>query len=148
MATRSNIGKLNSDNTVSYIYCHWDGYPSHNGTILQEHYNTPEQVDALLALGDMSSLEATIEGCKPYDEPGTEVATTTLFLFNKSHAQAIDYFYLFTDEGWKVSNGGEWSLLEIEDEVQPFAINQLVNGEVDIQTIIDSAPRFGDEEAE
>jgi len=146
MATRSNIGKLNSDNTVSYIYCHWDGYPSHNGTILQEHYNTPEQVDELLALGDMSSLGETIGECNPYDEPGTEAASVMLEDYNDS--PMIDYFYLFTDEGWKVSNGGEWILLEIEDEVQPFAINQLVNGEVDIQTIIDSAPRFGDEEAE
>ena len=110
MATRSNIGKLNSNNTVSYIYCHLDGYPAHHGTILTEHYNTPEQVDALLALGDMSSLENTLEECKPYDEPDTKVTTTILENYNSS--PYIDYFYLFTDEGWKVSSGGEWILLK------------------------------------
>lgn len=111
MATRSNIGKLYPNNTVKYIYCHWDGYPSHNGTILQEHYNTPEQVDALLALGDMSVLGETIEGCKPYDEPGTEMSITTFEDYTK--VPMISYFYLFTDEGWKVSAyGNEWMLLE------------------------------------
>jgi len=124
MATRSNIGKLNSNNTVTYIYCHWDGYPSHNGTILQEHYNTPEKVDALLVLGDMSVLGETIGECEPYDEPDTEydepdteydepdteAATTILEEYNNS--PMVSYFYLFTDEGWKVSNGGEWILLK------------------------------------
>ena len=111
MATRSNIGKLNPNNTVLYIYCHWDGYPSHNGNILQEHYNTPEQVDALLALGDMSVLGETIGECKPYDEPGTEMASVMFEEYNSS--LMISYFYLFTDEGWKVSAyGNEWMLLE------------------------------------
>ena len=27
MATRSNIGILNTDGSVYYIYCHYDGYP-------------------------------------------------------------------------------------------------------------------------
>ena len=60
MATRSYIGKLNPDNTVSYIYCHHDGYPEHNGVILQEHYSTPFKVDQLLALGDLSVLAEEI----------------------------------------------------------------------------------------
>ena len=60
MATRSYIGKLNPDNTVSYIYCHYDGYPEHNGVILQEHYSTPFKVDQLLALGDLSVLAEEI----------------------------------------------------------------------------------------
>lgn len=112
MATRSNIGKLNSDNTVTYIYCHWDGYPAHHGVILTEHYNIPEQVDALLALGDMSELKDTLEACKPYNEsPDTEAAIKMLEDYNNN--PYIDYFYLFTDEGWKVSDdGGEWVLLK------------------------------------
>jgi len=111
MATRSNIGKLNSDNTVSYIYCHWDGYPSHNGTILQEHYNTPEKVDALLVLGDMSVLGDTHDECKPYNYDGAGVVSIVLEEYNSS--PMISYFYLFTDEGWKVSAyGNEWMMLE------------------------------------
>jgi hypothetical protein len=41
------------------IYCHWDGYLSHNGKILQEHYDSAK-ANHLVALGDLSSLKATI----------------------------------------------------------------------------------------
>ena len=57
MATRSNIGILNNDNTITSVYCHWDGYPSHNGKILLENYNTEEKVRELLKEGNISSLE-------------------------------------------------------------------------------------------
>jgi hypothetical protein len=60
MATRSNIiiEKLNKDNVKYYkgVYCHWDGYPEHNGKILMENYKDRERVEELINLGDMSSL--------------------------------------------------------------------------------------------
>lgn len=61
MATRSRIGIENPDGTVTSIYCHWDGYPSHNGRILTEHYGDPRKVRALIALGNISSLDEQIE---------------------------------------------------------------------------------------
>ena len=131
MATRSLIGKLNSDNTVNYIYCHWDGYPSHNGAILHEHYNTPEKVDTLLALGDLSSLGNEIgekhdfdnkpnkDWCTAYgrdreeDEEDVEMKTCVLKSYPSVGANSwTEYQYLFTDEGWKVNRGGEdWKLV-------------------------------------
>lgn len=56
MSTRSMIGRLNPDGTVDGIYCHWDGYPEHNGLMLTTHYATPERVDSLIALGNLSLL--------------------------------------------------------------------------------------------
>ena len=56
MATRSYIGIRNLNDTVDYIYCHYDGYPSHNGRILTENYTTLDKVKELLALGDLSIL--------------------------------------------------------------------------------------------
>ncbi|HEY3331952.1 MAG TPA: hypothetical protein VGK19_18110 [Capsulimonadaceae bacterium] len=56
MGTRSLIGRLNSDATVSSIYCHWDGYLSHNGAILHTQYQDADEVTALIALGNISSL--------------------------------------------------------------------------------------------
>jgi hypothetical protein len=41
------------------IYCHWDGYLSHNGKILQEHYDSAK-ANHLVALGDLSSLRKDI----------------------------------------------------------------------------------------
>ena len=56
MSTNSSISAKCKDGKYRGIYCHWDGYPSHNGRILLAHYNTPEKVEELIALGSLSSL--------------------------------------------------------------------------------------------
>lgn len=56
MSTTSSIGIKRRDGSETRIYCHYDGYIEHNGVILQLAYNTAEKVEALLALGDLSSL--------------------------------------------------------------------------------------------
>jgi hypothetical protein len=64
MATRSSISIV-SERTENgkgkTIYSHWDGYPSHNGRILLEHYQDAKKVKALIKLGDISSLAENIE---------------------------------------------------------------------------------------
>ena len=55
MATRSAIGILHSDETVIGIYCHYDGYPSHVGKVLFEHYGE-DKLKELLSLGNLSSI--------------------------------------------------------------------------------------------
>jgi len=61
MGTRSMIG-IENPNTgvVKSIYCHWDGYLQHNGSILNKHYSNSPKVNNLIALGDLSSLRAEI----------------------------------------------------------------------------------------
>ena len=56
MSTRSVIAFRDLNGTISSIYCHSDGYPSHNGKILLDHYETPEKVRDLVALGHLSIL--------------------------------------------------------------------------------------------
>jgi len=58
MSTNSRIAVMHGTVCKS-IYCHWDGYLEHNGVILQEHYDS-SQANHLVALGDLSSLKATI----------------------------------------------------------------------------------------
>jgi hypothetical protein len=113
MGTRSHIGVRNLDQTVDYIYCHWDGYPEHNGKILSEHYQDMDRVNALMKLGDLSSLdveigekhefENRIRGwCHAYGrdrgETNISVGTTTFdkLLFNDN----VDYIYIFDGEFW------------------------------------------------
>lgn len=60
MGTRSSIAILNNDGTVDAVYCHWDGYLSHNGKILFEHYSTANKVRSLLSFGHLSSLGENI----------------------------------------------------------------------------------------
>jgi len=68
MATRSRIGKLNDDGTVTSIYCHYDGYPEWTGRILDRHWSTPDKVDKLLSLGSTSGLDEQGATGDPDDE--------------------------------------------------------------------------------
>ena len=60
MSTRSLICRQNSDGSYDVIYCHFDGYPAHNGRILYEHYQSRAKITALFALGDLSVLAPEI----------------------------------------------------------------------------------------
>jgi hypothetical protein len=56
MSTNSRIGILEPDGSVTSIYCHWDGYPDHNGRILLYYYEDEAKIRTLLAQGDRSCL--------------------------------------------------------------------------------------------
>jgi hypothetical protein len=68
MGTRSTIALEFADGTVQQIYCHWDGYLSHNGAILEQHYMDPFKVKELIGHGDMSSLRSDIGVKHEFDE--------------------------------------------------------------------------------
>jgi hypothetical protein len=134
MSTRSIIGKVNEDGTISAVYCHFDGYLQGVGTTLAEHYQDAAKVDALIALGDLSRLGNEIGEAHDFDTPtynlpaghpmrgwcraygrdrheeGTEAevcADVAAFLV-KADASANGYAYLFTTEGWIVYRGGKY----------------------------------------
>ena len=61
MGTRSMIAIQNPySKDVRAVYCHWDGYLEHNGSLLQKHYSNSAKVNNLIALGDLSSLRPEI----------------------------------------------------------------------------------------
>jgi hypothetical protein len=69
MATRSFIIVANPKGDFTGSYCHWDGYPSHNGRILLEHYSSKAKARELIRLGfctqsaeRMSTLDISSEG--------------------------------------------------------------------------------------
>lgn len=122
MATRSRIGMELENGTVKSIYCHWDGYPSHNGRILLEHYQDAEKVKALIELGDISSLEKEVSTDAPhsFEKPCDEVTVAYHRdrgeSFNSRTNKDLDCFltsdieeygYVFTKEGeWVVARPG------------------------------------------
>ena len=69
MVTCSRIGIRNSDDSVDSIYCHWDGYPSHNGRLLITHYTEENKIRELMALGDISYLAPEIGKQQDFDKP-------------------------------------------------------------------------------
>ncbi len=129
MATRSNIG-IKIDSKILSVYCHWDGYPSHNGDILLNHYKTSKKVFTLVSLGDISSLgeeisppegmehsfEKPLEGVTVFygrdrGEDNTEPRYVTL---KKFHQEA--YSYYFDDGTWYWSKDGKkYKILTQED---------------------------------
>lgn len=119
MATRSIIGKLNPDNTVTFIYCHYDGYPNGVGKTLKEHYLTEGKVNQLLELGDLSKLGEEIgyqqkfddrkthvkEFCLAYGrdrgEPDIDAQSISLDEYLKEDVRGEDYKYLYRDGKWE-----------------------------------------------
>lgn len=67
MATRSTIAMEQPDGRIMQIYCHFDGYLSHHGEILQQHYRDRAKVLALMLLGDLSTLAEEIGQAHDFD---------------------------------------------------------------------------------
>ncbi len=127
MGTRSTIAIQNEDGTVTGIYCHWDGYLSHNGDILQKFYTTEEKVRALIALGDLSSLSEQIGSkhdfnnapdgeCNAYgrDRGEKDVDAKTCASWNdliNDFGQEFDYLFV-PGKGWTVRYFAGWENAE------------------------------------
>jgi hypothetical protein len=68
MATTGTFALERADGTVAMVYSHWDNYLECNGLLLQEHYNTVLAVQALIDLGDISSLGSELGEAHAFDE--------------------------------------------------------------------------------
>ena len=124
MGTRSTIAIQNEDGTVTGIYCHWDGYLSNNGRILEENYTTEEAVRELIALGDLSSLGETVGTKHDFDNAprgecnayGRDRGETGVDADTRNRWDDFDqeFNYLFVPgEGWRVRYyGGGGTLAE------------------------------------
>ena len=116
MGTRSRIGIQLKDKSVLSVYCHWDGYPSFNGRVLNEFYNTPEKVANLINGGNISSLHTNVgwnqetlpeTGPQYYTSRGESIDDNEPEL-NKNQGEYLntaddcgeEYAYLFTSAGW------------------------------------------------
>jgi len=85
MGTRSDIIVHGSDGKWRRIYCHWDGYLEHNGRILFDHYTGPKKVDALVKLGNISSLGEEIGVKHPFDKPRMHLEENGRYVDNPAY---------------------------------------------------------------
>jgi hypothetical protein len=58
---------------IKSIYCHWDGYLQHNGSLLEKHYTASPKVNNLIAFGDLSSLRPEIGSEHPFSRLDTKM---------------------------------------------------------------------------
>ena len=81
MGTRSFIG-ITDGKSVRAIYCHWDGYLSHNGVILALGYEDVTKIRQLINSGGKSSIGYNIEA--PRKSPNKD-DLDYLHLFSNAH---------------------------------------------------------------
>jgi hypothetical protein len=105
MATRSLIGINLNNGITKVIYCHWDGYPEHNGQLLVNNYTSPSAVFDLLELGDLSNLGESLTSSTAYHrdrkEPYEMVEArdvNTSELAGVGVDYGVDYVYTYNDE--------------------------------------------------
>jgi len=111
MSTRSMIGIQNADGTVKTVYCHYDGYPEHNGKMLLNHYNDKKLTENLIKKGDFSFLAENISDVEYYADRGDDDVEPVTYKNVTEFSQNMEdswceYFYILDAAGkWYVSNG-------------------------------------------
>jgi len=114
MHTRSTISIQTSEDAIRTIYCHYDGYLSHVGAMLHTYYNTEEKANALIDLGDLSSLDKNMtpdpDARHSFDHKQTDVVVA----YHRDRGEALhidrsvsiheidsqEYNYIFKDGAW------------------------------------------------
>ena len=126
MGTRSAIGYKTQAGKIRAVYCHYDGYLTCNGRILQEDYQAAYKIVRLIEQGDMSSLaaepmptagsghsfntpEANVVVYYGRDRGETGVETKEFANFDEFETEmshmGCEYFYVFNGQEWIVSTG-------------------------------------------
>ena len=118
MSTKSGIGIVNADGTVTSIYCHNDGYPEHQFITLTLYYNDEFKARELIGLGDLSFVgkylynenhnyehpapNTTLAYCRDRYEEYRVDKWPSLDEYLKSAWQSYcaDYLYWFKDGKW------------------------------------------------
>ena len=145
MATRSLIAKQIAEDKFRTIYWHWDGYLDHNGRVLLDHYNTPEKLDELLALGPISFLAPKLNPDPniphTFENPQQDVVQAYARDRGEEFHPAVelsfdelmddrtwaDYVYIFDQEGkWKYVQ--PWkedkSLRDVKEDLEAPALTE------------------------
>jgi hypothetical protein len=102
MSTRATIAYAASDGSYRAVYLHFDGYPEHAGVVLNQRYNSIEKASALIAGGELRSLNSS--GGEPEyfsrARPPKHLHDRGSLL---SFARDCDanYLYVFEDSQWQ-----------------------------------------------
>ena len=139
MGTRSNIGIVNEDDSITAIYCHWDGFLSYNGKMLLQHYTSTDIVNQLMNLGDLSSLNEKLypDDSKPHTFQNQQEDVCVAYGRERSESDVgskifkdigdferfagnsdAEYQYLFNSGTWtyrEINRDGKWKQLTPED---------------------------------
>ena len=135
MGTRSRVGVMHGTVCKS-VYCHYDGYLSYTGEILNKHYDS-SMANALVARGDNSGVKETLEDMNFYAAQGDEraewmVAHTFEEFLDQVQGSGCEYYYVMRDGVWYAGSvydatglrkGG---LVPLTDALAATTIEQLI----------------------
>lgn len=124
MSTRSNVIAKLTDGRYAKIYIHFDGYLSGVGQTLLDHYTDQAKIEALIALGSISVLDAEVTAPAGHrfgnQIPGHTVAygrdrgETDVDATYHPTLQAVldegdfeEFAYIWQDGTWTVSDHGD-----------------------------------------
>ena len=135
MGTRSRVGVMHGTVCKS-VYCHYDGYLSYTGEILNKHYDS-SMANALVSRGDNSGVKETLEDMNFYAAQGDEraewmVAHTFEEFLDQVQGSGCEYYYVMRDGVWYAGSvydatglrkGG---LVPLTDALAATTIEQLI----------------------
>ena len=124
MATRSIIAKTQPSGKIKASYCHFDGYPEHNGKILASYYTDKKKINALLAEGEISVLGHNIGKKIDFDDYQLCHALNQCRFYHRDRGEKLrkytvkdaseleeyasdcnaEFVYLFKENKWHVLN--------------------------------------------
>ena len=125
MSTRSRIGILNKDKTITSIYCHFDGYLDGVGKNLKNNWTKTAKIDKLMTLGNLSSLGAIIGKKQNFNSPTDKNwclaygrdrgesyvrcadSTDLADYYDLAQECYADFAYLWTGKEWNTVVGGK-----------------------------------------
>lgn len=117
------IGIRNSDNTITAIYCHWDGYVEKVGNLLFKYYSNEDTIKELVSNGNLSSLREKIHPDNTYEHSYVRPQRDVCIFYIRDRKESqignlpvtyksdsayingvwVDYYYLFFDGAWHYS---------------------------------------------
>ena len=130
MGTRSRIGIQLKDDSILSVYCHYDGYPSFNGKVLREFYDTKEKASQLINGGDMSCTWTNVgwknetlpeSGALHYTSRGESIEDNAPRL-----DKDMEEFFSMGEEYSYIFRNGEWvcyDMHEFDDALAPELVN-------------------------
>jgi len=112
MGTRSRVAVMHGT-TCKSVYCHYDGYLSYTGDILNKYYDST-LANALVARGDNSGIKETLEEMNFYEDREAQGEDVNEFLASTPWAVAHtfeefleqvegcggEYYYVMRDGVW------------------------------------------------
>ena len=103
MGTRSRVAVMHGTVCKS-VYCHYDGYLSYTGEILNKHYDSA-LANELIARGDNSGVQVTVNAMNFYGERGEDntswsVAHTFEEFLEQVRGCGCEYYYVMRDGVW------------------------------------------------